>query len=304
MKKLYILILLNCFLFVNVGTSQVVFSGNGNAGFGSPIGNSMMSFSDDGTTITVNFTKGTGDFNDTLVMYIDNGSTGRTAINGDVNDTADSHRRAISNTGSGDITFPAGFEVTHSIAINTSFGGLWSIPNSGTIGDNGLVFIDAVGNPALASTASFSFSFDWSEIGLTNTDNFSFVVTYGNPNDNGTNMFSSDEGYGTVTPGNPGLNAFSFSTVLFYPSGTLGTNDFDNKKTFKISPNPVNTWFKINSGINELRVYDMTGKLVKTFNGNFTANDSFDISDLKQSIYLVKIENSNGQTLTSKLIKL
>lgn len=304
MKKLYILILLNYFFFVNVGTSQVVFNGNGNSGFGSPLGNSMMNFSDDGTTITVNFTKGTGDFNDTMAMYIDNGSAGRTAINGDVNDTADSHRRAISNTGSGDITFPAGFEVTHAIAINTSFGGLWSLSSSGMIGDNGLDFIDAVGNPALATTASFSFSFDWSEIGLTGSDNFSFVVTYGNPNDGGFNMFSSDEGYGTVASGNPGFSAFSFSTVLFYPSGSLGTTDFENKTTFKISPNPVNTLFKINNLVNDLRIYDITGKLVKTFNGNFTANDSFDISDLNQSIYLVKVENSNGQVLTSKLIKL
>ncbi len=296
--------LLNCIFFVNVGTSQVVFNGNGNSGFGSPIGNSMMSFSDNGTTITVNFTKGTGDLNDTMVMYIDNGSAGRTAINGDVNDTADGHRRAISNTGSGDLTFPAGFEVTHAIAINTSFGGLWSIPSSGMIGNDGLVYIDAVGKPDSATTASFSFSFDWSEIGLTSSDNFPFVVTYGNPNDNnGTNMFSSDEGYGSVAPGNPGISAFSFSTTLFYPSGTLGTDDFENKITFKITPNPVNTLFKINNLVKDLRIYDITGKLVKTFKGDFTENEAFDISDLKQSLYLVKIENSNGQVFTSKLIK-
>ena len=164
MKNFYLCLLtLVCTTFTL--NAQVNYSGNGNTGFGGPVGNASINIDDDGTTITVNFTKGAGDFNDTMVMYIANGSSGRSNIDGSVNDTADSNRRAISNNGSGDISFPAGFEATHGIAINTGFGGLWEIPSSGSIGDNGLNFIDSVGNPTLNTDASFLFSFDWSEIG-------------------------------------------------------------------------------------------------------------------------------------------
>lgn len=304
MRKLYILTFLSCFFVFTYGNTQVVFNGNGNSGFGNPIGTSSMSFSDDGTTITVNFTKGPGDFNDTMVMYIDNGTGGRTVINGDINDTADANRRAISNIGSGDITFPAGFEVTHAIAINVGFGGLWSIPSAGVVGDNGLGYIDVVGNPALTTSAAFSFSFDWVEIGLTSSDNFPFVVTYGNPYDGDPNkMFSSDEGYGTIAPGNPGLNAFSFSSVLFYPSGTLGTNDFGSDSKFIITPNPVLNSFKINRSTSELKVFELTGKLVKQFKGEFSRGAHFNISNLKKNIYLLKIKDHSGNEQVIKLVK-
>nr|WP_321232275.1 alpha-amylase family glycosyl hydrolase [uncultured Psychroserpens sp.] len=85
---------------------------------------------------------------------------------------------------------------------------------------------------------------------------------------------------------------------------TLSTDELNANDKFSIYPNPVNTSFKTNASLNRLQVFDITGKLVKSFDGNFTETDSYDISDLTQSIYLVKIENSNGQTLTSKLIKL
>jgi 1,4-alpha-glucan branching enzyme len=85
---------------------------------------------------------------------------------------------------------------------------------------------------------------------------------------------------------------------------TLSTDDLDANNTFSIYPNPVNTSFKTNKALNTLQIFDITGKLVKSFNGDFTETDTYDISDLTQSIYFVKIENSNGQILTSKLIKL
>ncbi|WP_299273099.1 alpha-amylase family glycosyl hydrolase [uncultured Psychroserpens sp.] len=110
-----------------------------------------------------------------------------------------------------------------------------------------------------------------------------------------------------------GTTTYSASTVTIAPGQfrifgnnppvTLGTNDF-NINTFSIYPNPVNTSFKTNKTLSRLQIFDITGKLVKSFNGDFTENDTYDISDLTQSIYLVKIENNNGETLTSKLIKL
>lgn len=114
--------------------------------------------------------------------------------------------------------------------------------------------------------------------------------------------------------GNTSINVTSTTTPINIAPGqfriygnrasTLGIDEVNAGSQFKIYPNPVNNAFYINQSVADLKIYDLTGKLVKTFKGSFTESDAFDISDLKQSIYLVKIENSSGQTLTSKLIKL
>ncbi|WP_323026680.1 alpha-amylase family glycosyl hydrolase [Gelidibacter japonicus] len=87
-------------------------------------------------------------------------------------------------------------------------------------------------------------------------------------------------------------------------ASTLSTDSFESVSGFTIYPNPVNHTFKVNNEVNMLDVFDLTGKRIKSFKGDFTQADSFDISDLNQSIYLIKVENKNGQVLTSKLIKL
>lgn len=105
----------------------------------------------------------------------------------------------------------------------------------------------------------------------------------------------------TTTPVNIAAGQFK---VYGNKASTLGLEAVDMGSQFKIYPNPVNNAFYINQSVDGLKIYDLTGKLVKTFKGSFTENSAFDISDFTQSIYLVKIENSNGQLLTSKLIKL
>ena len=87
-------------------------------------------------------------------------------------------------------------------------------------------------------------------------------------------------------------------------AATLGVEDENSVSSLKIYPNPANDSFSINTSVSQLDIYDLTGKLVKSFKGDYIENTSFDVSDLTQSIYLVKIENNEGHTLTSKLIKL
>lgn len=87
-------------------------------------------------------------------------------------------------------------------------------------------------------------------------------------------------------------------------ASTLSAESFEDRSGFVIYPNPVNNTFKINKDFNVLDIYDITGKHIKSYKGAFTNSDSFDISDLDQSIYVVKLEHSNGQMSTSKLIKL
>lgn len=203
--------------------SATLYNGSGGGGFGEPVSGSTMDWSDDGTTINATFTKGGGDFNDSLVIYLDNGTSGRGSIGTSVNDRADPNRSAISYveaTANKTLTFNSGFEATHAIAINTGFGGLWSIPSSGSVGDNGLNFIKGVGNPTSNTDASFTFSFDVTDIGLTPNagDTIDFVATYLNPfGDPNSDGFVSNEGYGGGFPGsNIGQEDFTFTSNESY----------------------------------------------------------------------------------------
>ena len=73
MKKIYFLMaaaLLSTAIFANV------YPGNGNSGFGGAVGTGSLEVTTDLTNITFKFTRGTGDFNDILVIYIDSRPTG------------------------------------------------------------------------------------------------------------------------------------------------------------------------------------------------------------------------------------
>ncbi len=161
LRSSFVLALVFSFSFISASNSEMDFNGNGNGGFGGVIGGSSMTWSDDGTTVNVSFTNGNGGFGDTLVVYLDTGSAGRNVIGNDVNDRQDANRSAISwmsNTPN-DLTLPSGFDASYAIAINTGFGGLWSIPSSGAIGNDGLGFIDSIGEANGAPQRNFQFFF-------------------------------------------------------------------------------------------------------------------------------------------------
>jgi hypothetical protein len=88
------------------------------------------------------------------------------------------------------------------------------------------------------------------------------------------------------------------------PSQVLSVED-NVMNTFSLYPNP--TRGQINLALdrfNNVEIYDLNGRIVKAFNGAFTRNDSFDISDLSVGMYMVRVEGDNNQMMTSKLIKM
>jgi len=193
-------------LTIGLVNAQITFNGNGNSDFGGAVGQSSMTIDDDGTTVTVSFTKGPGQFNDAIVIYIDAAGNGRSQIDSQVNDQADDLRRAISSAGASAsiVDFPPGFFATHAIAIDTNFGGLWQIP-VGSVGDGGLNFVTSVNSSLNSNTqSSFTFSFDWTDIGRTGapTENIDFQVTYLN----GQSGCTSNEGYGGGFPATTACN--------------------------------------------------------------------------------------------------
>ena len=70
---------------------------------------------------------------------------------------------------------------------------------------------------------------------------------------------------------------------------------------FTIYPNPAKGNFKINKLANKVDIYDMLGRKVKSFTGNFSIDKVYDISNLNSSIYIVKISSDLG-TSTQRLI--
>ncbi len=83
---------------------------------------------------------------------------------------------------------------------------------------------------------------------------------------------------------------------------TLNTNQFSTIDFVSISPNPTLGYFTINTDTTKVEIFSVTGQLVKSFNGANISNQ-YDISELNQGIYLVKITDSNNFEKTIRLIK-
>jgi hypothetical protein len=191
------------------------YPGNGNSSFGGPLGLGSLTLTDNGTTIFGTFTRGSGAHNDTLVIYIDSvaGGLSSTLL---LDDAGDDLRRAVSGwNGSqrSQVNFPSGFTADYAIALHNNaftFGGLWQlVPNPG---NNGLPFITSV-NLSGGGTGqpTYTFYFDWSQIGLGSASSFKFVATYV-----ANSAYRSNEAIGNsdAPTGGPG-NDIAYGTLNF-----------------------------------------------------------------------------------------
>ncbi len=202
------------------GFSSTIYSGNGNTGFGGPVGNGSLELSQVGTTGTINGTiTNPGGFNDTLTLYVDSIAGGFNSTSTQ-NDTADTLRRATSWLNGAPtratIQFDTGFNADFSMALSpdqADFGGVFDM-STGTAGDGSLSFVTSTSlSPTNdANAATYTFSFDLSDIGLSPGASFAFVSVYGNAND----IFLSDEGYGNypAISGNPGNDSVAGPPTL------------------------------------------------------------------------------------------
>lgn len=101
-----------------------------------------------------------------------------------------------------------------------------------------------------------------------------------------------------------GIAAGQFKMYGNAQAQTLSTTTFSNNELIALYPNPTQTSFSINRDVKKLSIYDVSGKLIKTFKGDFTKDTSFNIQNISKGLYLVQIENELGATKTTKLIKL
>ena len=94
---------------------------------------------------------------------------------------------------------------------------------------------------------------------------------------------------------------FRLENVIIEKDGELGVDDVSAKTIeTRIFPNPVNNSFQINSNrsIESVALYNITGRLVKTFSDE----TNYEISDLASGIYLARVSTDLGSK-TLKVIK-
>lgn len=219
MKKNYFLWLL-CILFGSTLTAQVSYSGNGNSGFDGSLGGSVLAISDDGTTLTFDFTTGGNPGGNVIVIYIDSKSGGFTDAES-FTDSSDGGRKAVSTVdGSNNpvVTFPAGFGADYAIAI----GGSWAAGFELTTGTHNL--LSSVDYNSGDPQVSFS------DLGITATDKFDYVAilnsqtTYLSNEVIGDTSSIVDDGGGT----NPGFSgSITFSDSRSYPNTWTGASSTD-----------------------------------------------------------------------------
>src|SRR5882762_10352862 len=95
MKTTRFLALATSLVFLSLDSHAATYSGNGNSGFGGPVGLGSLTLTDNGTTVSGTLNKGPNGLNDVLVLYIDSVGGGFSDSSGFA-DSADGLRKAIS----------------------------------------------------------------------------------------------------------------------------------------------------------------------------------------------------------------
>jgi len=82
----------------------------------------------------------------------------------------------------------------------------------------------------------------------------------------------------------------------------LKNEDFIFDTNFIVYPNPVNDSFAVSIDSKKIKIYNVTGQLVKTFTNKFS-DESLSVSDLKKGVYLVIVIDNNNNQATKKFVK-
>ncbi len=124
-----------------------------------------------------------------------------------------------------------------------------------------------------------------------------------NNNTNGTNIVMGRSMLPTFGQGNFIIDDLKIYNYVLTPSevSALSTQDFqENKLLFTMFPNPANdvVLVSMENELKSVEVYSLQGQKVLN-----SSQKEFNISQLNTGIYLVKIEDINGNVASQKLIK-
>ena len=102
------------------------------------------------------------------------------------------------------------------------------------------------------------------------------------------------------------LYVFNGNSLFRVIDTSLNTSSFD-EMSISVYPNPVKSILSIknnsNSSLSKVTIYDITGKILVTQNMNESQTNSIDISEFTTGIYMILIEDINGNNIKTKFIK-
>ena len=108
------------------------------------------------------------------------------------------------------------------------------------------------------------------------------------------------------TMADPTLKFYKLTDPLYrLNSGSLNSDGFDSISNATVSPNPSNGIFTVKSKdvINQIEIFDITGKKIKTTLIDALNEITLNISELENGIYFAKLSTDNKNNFQIKLIK-
>jgi glycosidase len=114
---------------------------------------------------------------------------------------------------------------------------------------------------------------------------------------------------------NTSINVTNTTSQILVPSGgfrvygnqpaqsLLSNDEFETLTDINLYPNPSNNYFQLSKAIETVEIYTITGQKVKGFEGGFSSDATFDISELSNGLYLVKLKDVSNRAITLKLVK-
>ena len=120
-----------------------------------------------------------------------------------------------------------------------------------------------------------------------------FFDTY--PNNNNTAFHGVWNVYPYFPSGNIIISDIDNGFFVIKKSGTLSLQNQNIKKSFSLYPNPASDKITLkslnNKGINSIKIYSLVGQKIAEINTLNSTQYDLNISDLKEGVYFIKINN-------------
>lgn len=170
----------------------------------------------------------------------------------------------------------------------------WEVVSSG-----GTIDASSIGGSTTYTDTKFKFTLDSASTMTVSINDGaeSFSVTLNNQNITGYSVYFADDWNGSAN-----ANIYWKPTTEYVYAIPLGSEEFEADLDLNIFPNPVKNTFMLNKAVNGLEIYNLNGKHIKSFEGSFQKEFSFDIASLESGVYFVSIKTEKGKT-TRKLLK-
>ncbi|WP_334058594.1 alpha-amylase family glycosyl hydrolase [Polaribacter sp. P097] len=85
-------------------------------------------------------------------------------------------------------------------------------------------------------------------------------------------------------------------------AAVLSTENLFFDDSVSLYPNPAKEAFSLSVSATKVLIFDVNGKQIKEFTGNFEPNNAFSINDLEKGLYIVMSQNVEGKILKKLII--